>query len=130
MCGDSLTITEPSDEKHDSNLRITAGDILLANKITNHHELDVALGRVEELWGAQQFSEQGNELEQLADLICAYEGKSWDSYFNKVGAASDDLIADRDDIMKQKAIARHILSGTKVNNDEDDNESMKRGIDE
>jgi len=32
--------------------------------------------------------------------------------------------------MKQKAIARHILSGTKVNNDEDDNESMERGIDE
>tara|TARA_R110001583_G_scaffold187837_2_gene349386 strand:+ start:5581 stop:6222 length:642 start_codon:yes stop_codon:yes gene_type:complete len=145
MCGDSLTVTEHSDDKnndkleyhnifdaiaqtkeqasnlkHESNLRITARDILLANEISDEEELAVALKRVEMLWDTQYHSADGNELHQLADLICAYEGKSWDSYFSEVDAASDDLIADRDDIIKQKAIVRCILSGTKVNNDIDD----------
>lgn len=39
-------------------------------------------------------------------------------------------MAERENIIKQKGVARRILSGTKVNNDEDDNESMERGIDE
>jgi antitoxin CcdA len=145
MCGDSLTVSEPCNDKnndkleyhnifdaieltkeqasnlkHDSDLRIAARDILLANKISDEEELAVALKRVEMLWDTQYHSADGNELHQLADLICAYEGISWDSYFSEVDAASDDLIADRDDIIKQKAIARPILSGTKVNNDIDD----------
>lgn len=80
------------------------------------------------LWDTQYHSADGNELHQLADLICAYDGKSWDSYFIEVDAASDDFMTERDDIIKQKGVARRILSGTKVNNDEDDNESMERGI--
>jgi antitoxin CcdA len=145
ICGNSLTVSEQCNDnnndklqyhnifdaiaqtkeqasnlKHDSNLRIAARDILLANKISNKEELAVALKRIEMLWDTQYHSADGNELHQLADLICAYEGKSWDSYFSEVDAASDDLIADRDDIIKQKAIVRCILSGTKVNNDIDD----------
>jgi hypothetical protein len=68
MCGDSLTVTEHSDDKnndkleyhnifdaiaqtkeqasnlkHESNLRITARDILLANEISNNRGLNAAL---------------------------------------------------------------------------------------
>ncbi|MFT6505962.1 hypothetical protein [Colwellia polaris] len=35
MCGDSLTVIEPNDEKHDSGSRIDVKDILSANKISN-----------------------------------------------------------------------------------------------
>lgn len=146
MCGDSLTVIEPNDEKHedkevleyhnifeaisqskkeasclkyDSDLRIAARDILSANKITNQGELTVALKRVEQLWDAQYHSVEGNELHQLADLICDYEGKSWDSYFNEVDAASDDFIAEREDIIEQKGAASGILSGIKINKDID-----------
>ena len=114
MCGDRLTVIDPSNEKnndeleyhnifdaitqskkhadhlkHDSDLRIEARDILTANKITNQHHLAIALKRVEQLWDAQYHSAEGNELHQLADLICDFEGKSWDSYFNSVDSASE-----------------------------------------
>lgn len=149
MCGDSLTVSEQCNDKleyhnifdaiaqtkeqasnlkHESDLRIAARVILLANEISDEEELAVALKRVEMLWDTQYHSADGNELHQLADLICAYDGKSWDSYFSEVDAASDDFMTERDDIIKQKGVARRILSGTKVNNDEYDNESMERGI--
>lgn len=73
MCRDSLTVNELCNEQSDSDLLITVQNILLANKITNKEELSTALERVEQLWGAQQFSVEGNELEQLADLIIEYE---------------------------------------------------------
>lgn len=82
MCGDSLRIIDPSDEQDDSDLQIAARDILSANKITNQSELNVALRRVEQIFGPQQLSEPGSEFYQLVDLIHSYEGKSWDSYFN------------------------------------------------
>ncbi len=100
MCGDSLTVTEPSDDQGDSDLRIAARNTLLANNITCQSELSIALKRVEQLWDAQEQSAQGNELHQLADLICAFEGKSWDSYFNSVDAGSDDFMAEREEIIK------------------------------
>lgn len=153
--GDSLTIAEPDDDnkndeqvleyhnifeaitqskeqenhlKNESDLRIAARDILLAKKITNQSELTAALKRVEQLWDVQYHSAEGNELHQLADLICNFEGNSWDIYFNKVDAASDDFMAEREDIMEQKAVAKRILSGTKVNNDDD--KSMESSVDE
>lgn len=103
MCGDSLRVTEPNNEKHkdkelleyhnifegitqsikeasslkhDSDLRMAAQDMLSANKISNQGELTVALKRVEQLWDAQYHSVEGSELHQLANLICDYEGKA------------------------------------------------------
>lgn len=110
MCGDSLRVIYPKKNnqlefnnifdaqskeqanhlKDESDLRVAARDILSSNEITNQHQLTIALKRVEKLWDAQYHSAEGNELHQLADLICAYEGKSWDSYFNKVDAASGE----------------------------------------
>ena len=56
-----------------SDLRLASRDILLKNKVSNNNELSIALKRVEQLWDAQYQSAEGNELHQLADLICAYE---------------------------------------------------------
>jgi len=123
MCGDSLSIIEPDNEKHASDLRIKARDILLANRIANREELTVALKRVEQLWDAQYHSAEGNDLHQLADLINDYEGKSWDSYFNEVDAVSDDFLAEREIIIKQKGLASGILPEIKVNKDIDDDDS-------
>ena len=47
----------------------------------NNEELTVALKRVEELWDVQYQSVEGNELHQLADIICAYEKPDWNSFF-------------------------------------------------
>lgn len=80
MCGDSLTVAEPNDEKHDSDPQIDVKDILSANKIINIDELAVALKRVEQIFGPQQLSNKGSEFYQLAGLVYNYEGKSWDSY--------------------------------------------------
>jgi len=62
-------------------LRLAARDILLKNKVEDNEELTIALKRVEELWDAQYKSAEGNELHQLADLICAYEKPDWNSFF-------------------------------------------------
>lgn len=126
MCGGSLKITEPTNEEGDnkelleyhniydaitqskreadslqqsSDLRIAARDILSVNKIINQSELTVALKRVEQLWDAQYRSAEGNELHQLANLICNYEGKSWNSYFNEVDVASDDFMTERESVI-------------------------------
>ena len=101
---------------------------MLANEITNQNELSTALKRVEQLWGAQYRSAEGNELHQLAALICIYEGKSWDSYFSEVDAASDDLIADREGLIEQKGAVKCILSGVNASNDIDD--SLQSSINE
>ena len=109
MCGDTLNIIDPLDNqpleppsadtleysnifqaiskskseytklKSDSDSRIIARDILPADKISTQEELQVALKSVEQLWDAQYHSAEGSELHRLADLICAYENKSWDS---------------------------------------------------
>ncbi len=102
MCGDTLMITEERNAipegydtaqleysnifdvicqskdkadqlKDNGDLRLASRSILLKNKITSNDELTVALKRVEQLWDAQYQSTEGNELHQLADLVCAYE---------------------------------------------------------
>ena len=115
MCGDSLRIIDPSVEQDDSDLQIAARDILLANKIINKDELAAALKRVEQLWDAQYHSAEGNELHQLADLICKFEGKNWDSYFNSVNVVSNDFMAAREDVIEQKGAVRGVLSDINVN---------------
>jgi hypothetical protein len=157
MCGDSLTITDPSNEehdneqtleyqiifeaitqskkealnlKHDSDLQVEARDILLANKISSKRELTAALKRVEQLWDVQYHSAEGNELHQLADLICKFEGKNWDSYFNSVNVVSNDFMAAREDVIEQKGAARGVLSDIKVNSYVDDDASLENSFDE
>lgn len=70
-------ITKSKDEayqlKENCDLRLAARDILSKNKLSDDNELGVALKRIEELWDAQYQSAEGNELNQLAGLICAYE---------------------------------------------------------
>jgi len=145
MCGDILTVTEPDDEKY-NDIRVAVSDILLANKIANNEELTTALKRVEQLWDAQFNSTEGNELHQLADLICAYEGKSWDLYFNEVELASDDFMPERlnfkakpvfndfmeerENIIEPKGAASGVLSDVKVNKYVDTNESLQDCVDE
>jgi len=112
MCDDSSRGTESSsEEQRGSELQIAARVILSANKITNQSELSIALKRVEQLWDAQYYSAEGNELHRLADLICTFEGKSWDSYFNEVSAASDDFMTEYEDVIEEK----RVVSGIKVN---------------
>jgi len=103
MCGDSLTIIEHNNEEQDDcDLQISIRNILLANKITCQSELSIALKRLDKLWDAQHLSEPASELYQLAELISSYEGKSWDSYFNEVDGASNDFMAEREDIIEKK----------------------------
>jgi hypothetical protein len=98
MCDDSPRITESSNEEQGgSELQIAARDILSANEIINQSELSIALKRVEDLWGAQYYSAEGNELHRLADLICVYERKSWGSYIDEEGCVSDDFLTERED---------------------------------
>jgi len=130
MCGDSLTVSEPSDEQDDNDLQIAVRDILLANKISNEAELTIALKRVEQLWDAQYCSAEGNELHRLADLICKFEGKNWDSYFDSVNVVSNDFMAAREDVIEQKGAARGVLSDIKVNSYVDDNASLENSFDE
>lgn len=152
MCGDSLTVTEPNNEKYedkelleyhnifeaitqskkeasclkyDSDLRMATRDMLSATKISNQRELTVALKRVEQLWDAQYHSVEGNELHQLADLICNYEGKSWDSYFNEVDAASDDFMADREIIIEQKGSPKALIKDSDGNKSFSEEESLE-----
>jgi hypothetical protein len=122
MCGDTLTITDPLDNqppdpstkdtleysnifqaitksniesnklKNDSDIRIIVRNVLSADKISNQEELQAALKRIEQLWDTQYHSAEGNELHKLADLICAYENKSWDNYFSQVPTADDNFM--------------------------------------
>ena len=87
-------------DKHDGDSRIDVKDILSANKIINKDELAVALKRLDRLWDAQHLSTCGSELYQLAELISAYEGKSWDSYYDEVDTVSDDFMVDREIIIE------------------------------
>jgi hypothetical protein len=55
----------------------------LKNKVADNNELTVALKRVEQLWDSQYLSAKGNELHQLADLICAYEKNIGTAFLKK-----------------------------------------------
>ena len=157
MCSDTLTIVDPLDEKisssnvdkleyqnifqaitrskHEANelkqgsdIRITARDILSANQISSPNELQAAMKRVEQLWDAQYQSAEGNELHQLADLICAYEKKDWDSFFEEDPLADDDFIPGRLNFKSkftfdEEKTASGMLSSIPVNTSIDDESS-------
>jgi len=162
MCGDTLTIVDPLDNqasnscenkleyqnifqavtkskdeanelKQDSDNRITARKILFANQISNPKELQAALKRVEQLWDAQYRSAEGNELHQLADLICAYEKKDWNSYFEEAPLADDDFMPGRLNFKSkfncdEDQTASGMLSSISVNTNIDDETSRDSAL--
>ncbi|MBA6414947.1 hypothetical protein H4J50_02855 [Colwellia sp. 6M3] len=164
MCGDTLTIIDPLDNqdsnsyedtleyqnifeaitksKHEANElkqgsdnKIFAREILSANRISTQKELQAALKRVEQLWDAQYHSAEGNELHKLADLICGYENKSWDSYFAQVPLADDDFMPGRLNFegkipFQEMCAVKSKLSNIPVNKDIDEDNSRQSTIDD
>ena len=157
MCGDTLKICDSLDEKtssttentleyqnifqvitkskqeahelnQNSDIRIIAREILFSNKISNQKELQASLKRVEQLWDAQYHSPEGNELHQLADLICSYEKKDWNSYFEEVPLADDDFMPHRLNFKSkftfdEEKTASGMLSNIAINTEVDDESS-------
>lgn len=116
-----------------SDIRIIARDILSADKISSQEELQVALKRVEQLWDAQYHSAEGNELHQLADLICAYEKKDWDSYFEEAPLADDDFMPGRLNFKSkftfdEDKTAKGVLSSIPINTNIDDETSRDSAL--
>jgi hypothetical protein len=97
MCGDALRVTEETDSctENNSDPKLVVKNSLSKNKIADKNELILALQRVEQLWDAQYLSAEGNELHQLADIICAHEKKDWDSFFEQAPLADDDFMPGR-----------------------------------
>ena len=119
---------EANELKQNSDIRILARDILSSNKISNQKGLQASLKRVEQLWDAQYHSAEGNELHQLADLICSYEKKDWDSYFEEVPLADDDFMPHRLNFKSKFTIdeektASGMLSSIPINTEVDDESS-------
>jgi hypothetical protein len=114
-------------------VRLAARDILSKNKITDNHELTVALKRVEQLWDAQYESAEGNELHQLADLICAYEKKDWNSFFKEAPLADDDFMPGRLNFKSkftfdEDKTAEGMLSSIFINTNIDDESSRDSAL--
>ena len=164
MCGDSLTVSEPFDQhatdspddvlqyhnifsaisqskkvadsvKQSSDFLIAIRDILSASKITTTQELQVALKRIEQLWDAQYHSVEGNELHTLADLICAYEKRDWNSFFEQVPLADDDFMSERGNFstksdFEETGAAKGTLKNITVNKGVDVDGSRQSAIDE
>jgi len=110
--------------KQDCDLKLAVRDILTKNKVADNNELTIALRRVEQLWDAQYLSAEGNELHQLADLICAYEKKGWNSFFEEAPLASDDFMPERLDFKStftfdEKKTDSDILSTLSLNTIDD-----------
>lgn len=106
--------------KCNSDMRLVVRDILLKNRVANNNELTVALKRVEQLWDAQYLSAEGNELQTLANLICAYEKKDWYSFFEEVPLADDDFMPDRPPCNEEKTardLSPIIPNSTKMDDD-------------
>jgi hypothetical protein len=121
--------------KDNCDLRLAARELLLKNKITNNNELTAALKRVEQLWDAQYQSAGGNELHQLADLICAYEKKNWSSFFEEAPLVDDDFMPDRLSFKSkfscdEKQTASGMLSSISVNTNIDDESSRDSALTE
>lgn len=119
---------EANELKQGSDNRITAREILSTNQISNPKEFQAALKHVEQLWDAQYLSSEGNELHQLADLICAYEKKDWNSYFEEAPLADDDFMPGRLNFKSKFAFdedktARGMLSSIPINTEVDDEAS-------
>ncbi len=103
---------------------------MLANKISSQEELTSALKRLDHLWDAQHLSAVGSEFYQLVNMIYSYEGKSWDSYFEAVDAASDDFMAEREDVIEKKGEASDVLSSIKTDENFDDDATLEISVDE
>ena len=120
--------SEAQQLKNNSDLRVAARDILSKNIIDDKNELTVALKRVEQLWDAQYQSAEGNELHQLADLICTYEKKDWNSFFEQAPLADDDFMPDRLNFKPKHAFeeehpAKGMLSSIPINTEISDDAS-------
>ena len=115
--------TEASQLKDNADLRLAARELLSKNTITNKHELTVALKRVEQLWEAHYGSAEGNELNRLADLICAYEKKDWNSFFEGAPLA-DDFMPTYDEATSAKGM----LSSVHFKSDIDDEASRDSAL--
>jgi hypothetical protein len=119
--------------KKSGDLRLVARDILSKHKIADNHELTVALKRVEQLWDAQYESAEGNELHQLADLICAYEKNDWNSFFKEAPLADDDFMPGRLTFKSkftfdEDKTAEGILSSIFINTNIDDESSRDSAL--
>lgn len=121
--------------KESCDLRLAARDILSKNKVADNNELTIALRRVEQLWNAQYQSAEGNEFHQLADLICAYEKKDWNSYFEEAPLADDDFMPGRLNFegkipFQEMGATKGKLSNIPVNKDIDEDDSRQSSVDE
>ena len=119
--------------KGNCDVRLAARELLSKNKITDNHELTVALKRVEQLWDAQYESAEGNELHQLADLICAYEKKDWNSFFKEAPLADDDFMPGRLNFKSkftfdEDKTAEGMLSSVVINTNIDDESSRDSAL--
>jgi len=118
--------------KKSGDLRLAARELLSINKIADNHELTVALKRVEQLWDAQYQSAEGNELHQLADIICAYEKKDWNSFFKEAPLADDDFMPGRLSVKSKstsdKKTASGMLSSVFINTNIDDESSRDSAL--
>lgn len=119
--------------KESCDLKLAARDILSRNKVIDNNELTIALKRVEQLWDAQYQSAEGNELHQLTDLICAYEKKDWDSFFEAPPVADDDFMAERLNFKSkfscdEELTASGMLSSIFVNTSIDDESSRDSAL--
>jgi hypothetical protein len=65
-------------EIHDQGSSPDAHDVLAKNKISNPTEHQWALKRSEQLWQAKPGTEEGKELNVLAEIVCKYE----DTFFS------------------------------------------------
>lgn len=125
--------SEAQQLKNNSDLRLAARDILSKNIIDDKKELTIALKRVEQLWDAQYQSAEGNELHQLADLICTYEKKDWNSFFEQAPLADDDFMPDRLNLKPKNAFeeersAKGMLSSIPINTEISDEASRDSAL--
>jgi hypothetical protein len=59
--------------KESSDMRIGVREVLAACQISNSAEHKLALKRIEQIWNAEPNTEQGNELDDLVEIVCHYE---------------------------------------------------------
>jgi hypothetical protein len=112
---------------------LAARDILSKNKVADNNELTVALKRVEQLWDAQYLSAGDNELHQLANLICAYEKKDWNSFFVEAPLVDDDFMPGRLSFKSkftcdEEQTASGMLSSISINTNIDDENSRDSAL--
>tara|TARA_R110002124_G_C8971054_1_gene515103 strand:+ start:7403 stop:8296 length:894 start_codon:yes stop_codon:yes gene_type:complete len=125
--------SEAKQLKNNSDLRVAARDILSKKIIDDKDELTVALKRVEQLWNAQYQSPKRNELHQLVDLICAYEKKDWNSFFEQAPLDDDDFMPDRLNLKPRSAFeeerpAKAMLSSIPINTEISDEASRDSAL--